>query len=103
MRQDLSDSSIEYSSTDGMDDCIFSLSLPTPNQTDLQEVILLEDGEEVEIGVQWAFYYPATFVHQEVDCSVLISIEVIQVKSVVTYCIHQVKHLHLHQRRWILL
>lgn len=71
MRQDLSDSSIEYSSTDGMDDCIFSLSLPTPNQTDLQEVILLEDGEEVEIGVQWAFYYPATFVHQEVDCSVL--------------------------------
>lgn len=71
MRQDLSDASIEYSSTDGMDDCIFSLTLPTPDPSNLQEVILLEDGEEVEIGVQWAFYYPATFVHQEVDCSVL--------------------------------
>ena len=71
LRQSLSDPSIVYTSTDGVDDCIFFLGVANPDNTDLQEVVLLDEGEEVEIGVQWAFYYPATFVHQEVFCEPL--------------------------------
>ena len=64
-------SGIEFSQTEDLDDCIFSVDLPTPNLEELQEVKLLEDGEQVEIGVQWAFYYPTTFVQQSVDCQTL--------------------------------
>jgi hypothetical protein len=64
-------SGIEFSQTEELDDCIFSIDLPVPDLAELQEVKLLEDGEQVEIGVQWAFYYPTTFVQQSVDCQTL--------------------------------
>ncbi len=64
----LGDSSVNLSSSDDADDCVFSIKLPIPNTTDLQEVVLIEDGESNEIGVQWAFYYPTTFVHHSLAC-----------------------------------
>ena len=64
-------SGIEFSQTEELNDCIFSVDLPIPNPEEFQEVMLLEDGEQVEIGVQWAFYYPTTFVQQSVECQTL--------------------------------
>ena len=68
-------SGIEFSQTEELNDCIFSIDLPTPNPEELQEVMLLENGEQVEIGVQWAFYYPTTFVQQSVECETLLLTE----------------------------
>ena len=58
-------------STDIPTDCTFSVELSTPPSEDLEEVTLNDNGEVTEIGVQWAFYYPATFVHEDVACSKL--------------------------------
>jgi len=70
-RLPLSSAEIEYSQTEGLNDCIFSIALPEPNIDELTEVTLMENGEEVSLGVQWAFYYPATFVQEVVDCQTL--------------------------------
>ncbi len=67
----LGSSGLTFSQTEELDDCIFSITLPTPSDEDLQEVLLTEEGGQDSIGVQWAFYYPATFVHSTVDCQTL--------------------------------
>ncbi len=68
LRLPLGSSGFTFSQTEDLNDCIFSVDLPIPDESDLQEVMLQEEGEQTPIGVQWAFYYPATFVHQDVDC-----------------------------------
>ena len=68
LRLQLGTSSVEFSQTEGMDDCIFSIVLPTPDSTDFS---LIEVGEDVNGDpktIPIAMYYPATFVQQNVDC-----------------------------------
>jgi hypothetical protein len=75
-RFDLSSSAIEkvdelgsaQNSSDIPSDCSFSISLSEPSEDSLQEVTLNENGETIEIGVQWSFYFPATFVNENVSC-----------------------------------
>ena len=52
-------------------DCLFSIGLETPPESDLQEVLLNDEGEVQEIGVQWAFYYPATYIRETPTCELL--------------------------------
>ena len=67
----LGNSNIEYSQTDGMDDCIFSISLPTPAAGDLTDIVVGEEGNGDDITVSIAIYYPATFVQHSVSCETL--------------------------------
>lgn len=57
------DSNIEFSSTsDDMDDCIFSIPLPTPTDADFSDIIVGEESNGSPSTVSIAIYYPATFV-----------------------------------------
>ena len=67
----LGESDITFSQTAGLDDCIFSISLPTPNEGDLSEIIVGEESNGTAITVSIAMYYPATFVQQSVSCQTL--------------------------------
>ena len=64
-------SDIVFSQTDGLDDCIFSIPLPTPSETDFIDIVVGEQSNGDSITVSLAIYYPATFVQQSVDCQTL--------------------------------
>lgn len=70
-RTQLGSSQLEFSQTSGLDDCIFSISLPTPESTDFTEITVGEESNGDPVTVSLAIYYPATFVQQTVDCQTL--------------------------------
>ena len=74
-RVQLGTSQLEFSQTSGLDDCIFSIDLPTPESTDFTQIIVGEESNGDPVTVSIAIYYPATFVQQTVDCQTLILTE----------------------------
>ena len=67
----LGSSQLEFSQTSGLDDCIFSVALPSPEPTDFTEITVGEENNGDPVTVSIAIYYPATFVQQTVDCQTL--------------------------------
>ena len=67
----LGSSQLVFSQTSGLDDCIFSIVLPTPDPTDLTDITVGDDSNGNPVTVSLAIYYPATFVQQTVDCQKL--------------------------------
>lgn len=68
LRAHLGTSNLEFSQTEGLDDCIFSISLPTPASTDFTSIVIGEDANGNPKTIPMAMYYPATFVNQNVAC-----------------------------------
>ena len=70
-RIQLGSSQLGFSQTSGLDDCIFSVALPSPEPTDFTDITVGEESTGDPVTVSIAIYYPATFVQQTVDCQTL--------------------------------
>ena len=75
-RVQLGSSQLVFSQTSGLDDCIFSVALPSPESTDFTEITVGEEINGDPVTVSIAIYYPATFVQHTVDCQTLTLTEV---------------------------